>query len=855
MELSTKPLRYYAEISVETILDELKSSEKGLSEKDAEKRLRLYGANILIEEKRSHWIIEYLSNFKNPLVLILLFAALTSFILRDIVDSIIITIIVFVSTFLNFFQEFSAGKAAEKLKERVANEASVIRNGQQQEIKVKSLCVGDIITLSAGDMVPADARIIAAKDFFVNQSALTGESFPVEKDQETLDKTKKVENEKEDREILSLRNIIFSGSNVTTGTATAVIIKTGKETEFGKIGTSISQETQPSEFTLGIKNLSYYILRTTIFFVLFVFVINTFYKHTSVLESFTFAVALAVGLTPELLPIIMSINMARGSLLMAKKGAVVKRLTAIPNFGSMDVLCTDKTGTLTEAHIELIKYIDVFGEHSETVFLHAYLNSYFHTGLKNPMDDAVVRYKHEDVKHYEKIDEIPFDFVRRKTSIVVQRDRELFLITKGAPEDIFSSSAYVQKGDKKESLTAGEKTKIKKLYEDLNADGFRVLGVAIKKLETKKKIYTTDDENDMILLGFIAFLDPAKKDVKEVLSRIKSMGIEAKVITGDSELTTEKICRDVGLEIKGILLGRDIEGVSDDSLRIKVDQTTVFARFSPEQKNRVIHALKKNNHVVGYMGDGINDAPSLKAADVGISVNNAVDVAKESADIILTHKSLKELEEGVIEGRKTFGNTMKYIMMGISSNFGNMFSVLGAVLYLPFLPMLSVQILLNNLLYDVSQISLPTDSVDKEYILSPKRWNMKFITRFMIVFGTISSIFDFLTFYVLYSVFHVSQHALQTGWFLESLATQTLVIYVIRTRKIPFIQSSPSKYLILTTLAVVTIGWLIPLLPLGGFFSFALPPFQAILAIDLIIIFYLLSVEAAKRVFYRRYSL
>lgn len=841
-----KQVEYYALLEGTDVISSCNSSEHGLSEKEVKKRLSEYGHNILVEEKKSNLFVQYISNFLNPLVLILLFAAGASFVLHDQINAVIISVIVLLSTSLNFFQEYHASKAAKKLKDKIAHQATVLREGKELEIKSTDICIGDIIILNAGDLIPADARVLTAKDFFVNQSSLTGESFPVEK---------YFEKSKTDASLTSLTNILFSGSNVITGTATAVVIKTGKATEIGKIGIKIAETDIKSEFTIGVKNLSLFIMKTTIFFVLFIFFFNTFFKQTSIFESFTFAVALAVGLTPELLPMIMSITMAKGSVKMAEKGALVKKLTAIPNLGSMDVLCTDKTGTLTQAHIQLVKYIDTSGNHSEYVFLHAYLNSFFQTGIKNPMDDAVISYKREDTAGYKKIDEIPFDFARKKISLVVQKDKKRTLITKGAPEEIFkSSSSYVVDGKSKE-LTPDIKQKIMTQYHDLSKDGYRVLGVAIKSVDNKKTIYEKKEEENLEFLGFIAFLDPAKKDVKEVLSRIKNMGIEAKVITGDSELVTKKICTDVGLPVKGLLLNTELHALSDEALRVIVEKTTIFARFSPEDKNRVIRALKQNGHVVGYMGDGINDAPSLKTADVGISVNNAVDVAKESADIILTHKSLKELEDGILEGRKTFGNTMKYIMMGISSNFGNMASVLGAVLFLPFLPMLSIQILLNNLLYDLSQITLPADSVDVEYIQKPKRWNMHAVKEFMIFFGIVSSIFDFITFFVLYKYFGLSGSLFQTGWFMESLATQTFVIYIIRTRKIPFIESAPSIYLLLSTFLAVVIGWLIPFSSLSRFFNFTVPPPHAVLAIIAIVYIYLVSVECTKRIFYKKYSL
>lgn len=827
------------------ILDELGSTNQGLTSNEAYKRLKADGYNSISSEKKTQWIVKYLKNYLNPLILILLFAASTSYILGDSVASVIITSIVVFSATLNFFQEYHASRAAAKLKERVATYATVTRDGKEEDIPVSHVCIGDIITLSAGDLVPADARILSSNDFFVNQASLTGESFPVEKSSNKI--------EARDTSLTSLTNVVFAGSNVVTGIATAVVFKTGKQTTIGTIAEKISITPPDSEFTKSIKSFSFFILRITILFVLFIFFFNSLVKQQSFLESFTFAIAIAVGLTPELLPMIMSVTMAKGSLYMAKKGVIVKKLAAIPNFGSMDILCTDKTGTLTEGKIELVQYLDALGKHSENVLLHAYVNSSFQTGIKNPMDDAVLRYKHEDIKNFKKIDEIPFDFVRKRMSVIAEKGRKRFIITKGAPEEVFHVCSSYLATDKEKELNTKGKEKITKIYHELSEQGYRVVAIARKQIENHRDVYNVKDEANLTFLGFIAFLDPAKKDIRDVLTQLKNMYIEVKVITGDNELVTKKICEEVGLEVKGILLGHKLDTLNDDALKIAVQNITIFARFSPDQKNRIITALKANNHVIGYMGDGINDAPSLQAADVGISVNNAVDVAKESADFILTHKSLRVLKDGVLEGRKTFGNTMKYIMMGISANFGNMFSVLGAVFLVPFLPMLPTQILFNNLLYDTSQLTIPTDSVDNEYLQTPKRWNIHFVRDFMIVFGLVSSLFDFITFFFLRFVFHASEHMFQTGWFLESLATQTLVIYVIRTRKLPFIQSRPSLPLLLSTSSVVTIGWLIPFTPLGAYFNFTALPMNVLFVIVLIVIANLLVAELVKDFFYKKY--
>jgi Mg2+-importing ATPase len=842
MLLELKPLEYYASLSSADVLKELKSSEKGLSHAEVLNRLQEFGTNTLQQENKFEWLAILVDNFKSPLVLILLFASITSFMIGQKIDASIIGLIVFFSAVLNFFQEYHANQAAKHLKDKVAIMATLLRGNEKVEMKSSHIAIGDIILLNAGDMVPADARVIESKDFFVNQASLTGEPYPVEKFADKL--SSKFEG------LNDVKNIIFSGSNVVSGSATAVVLKTGKYTEFGKIAHTLDTTSVESGFVKGIKSFSLLIMRITLFFVVFIFFFNTIIKHSSLFESFTFSIAVAVGLTPELLPMIMSITMSRGSLKMAKKGVIVKRLSAIPNFGSMDVLCTDKTGTLTEAKIRLIKYVDVDGEHSEKVLKYAYLNSLNQTGIKSPLDEAVLDYKKLEFHSYKKIDEIPFDFERKRMSVVVEKDKKRFLITKGAPEELFKITDYIIENEKIKKIDEKIKGNITHLYQSLSAEGYRVVAIAIKELAHHKDIYEKKDECNMELIGFIAFLDPPRKDVKEVLEQLEKMGIDVKVITGDNELVTKKICSEVGLSVKGILLGHEIDTMSQEALQIKAEQTTIFARFTPEQKNRVIQALQSHNHVVGYMGDGINDAPSLKTADVGISVDTAVDVAKESADMIMTHKSLHQLKDGVLEGRETFGNTMKYIMMGMSTNFGNMFSVLGAILFIPFLPMLPIQILLNNLLYDLSQITIPNDTVDKEYIQRPKKWDMTFIRNFMLVFGPISSLFDFFTFYVLYVFFKSSPSLFQTGWFLESLTTQALVIYIIRTRKIPFVESSPHISIVISSLLIVALAWLLPFIELGKLFGFNALPIKLNILIIMIVLLYLATVELTKRVFY-----
>ncbi len=834
----------YSSLPIEKIFKDLQTSKNGLSEHEVRKRLALYGRNVIAEKKEINVILEFLSHFKSPLIIILLFAAGISAYFGESTNALIVGVMVLVSVILDFFEEHSANDAAEKLKEKVSSTATVIRAGVKKEIKASEICQGDIIFLSSGDLIPADARVIEADDFFVNQSALTGESFPREKIPDAM---------AENKESNIPDNILCLGSSVVSGTALALVFKIGKDTEFGKIAQNILKKEDKSGFELGISRFGFFISKIILFLVLFIFLFNSLINK-DILGSFMFAIAIAVGVTPELLPMIMSITMARGSQRMAKSGVIVKKLSSIPSFGSMDILCTDKTGTLTEDNIKLVTYTDIFGNHDEQVFLHTYLNSFHQTGVKNPLDKAVLDYKKAKIEGYKKIEEIPFDFVRKMMSVAVVGREGRILITKGAPEEVILKCDSYYKQGKKSPFSVNLKNSAFAYYKKLSADGYRVLAVAIKPDLPAKEKYTHTDENQLELLGFVSFLDPAKKDAGPVLAELKRRGVEVKVITGDNELVAKKICNDINLDIKGILLGGEIDALTDDALRVRAEKTTIFARFSPDEKNRVINALRSGQHVVGYLGDGINDAPSLKAADVGISVNTAVDVAKESADIILTKKSLQVITDGVLEGRRSFGNTMKYIMMGLSSNFGNMFSVAGAIFYLPFLPMLPVQILLNNFIYDFSQITIPSDKVDDDWIKKPRNWDLSFIKKFMYVFGPISSFFDFLTFFILFSIFKVGESTFQTGWFMESLATQTLVIHVIRTRQIPFLQSRASKFLLLSTFTAVAVGWLVPFTSLGKFFKFSPLPLNILFTIIGLVAVYLVLVEIVKRIFYKKYG-
>ncbi|MEM3377399.1 MAG: magnesium-translocating P-type ATPase [Candidatus Bathyarchaeia archaeon] len=832
-------------ISNDELFTRLNTSLSGLSSEEAEKRLRIYGRNELAKKKKRAAIVEFLSHFRSPLIIILMIAGLISGFLGEVINVAIIFSIIFISVILDFYQESKAEKAAEMLKEKVTTTATVLRDGTKQEVKLSEIVPGDIIYLSAGDITPADARVLVAKDLFLNQSALTGESFPVEKTAVPI--------KSKGTSITEWNNCLFMGTSVVSGTATAVVLKTGSFTEYGKIAKRLVENEPETEFEKGLRSFGFLIMQATFLLVMFVFLINALYKR-DILESLLFAVALAVGLTPELLPMILSVNLSKGALAMSRKGVIVKRLSAIENFGSMDVLCTDKTGTLTENKIKLVLHVDADGNNDEKVLLYSFLNSFYQTGLKSPLDEAILSYKDVDVKGYQKIDEVPFDFVRRRVSVVVEYERQRFLIAKGAPEEIAKVCAYYELGGVVADLTEEMHKKIEQKYYDLSSEGFRALGVAYKKLREDKAVYSVNDENDMVFLGFVAFLDPPKETARESIRLLNKVGIELKILTGDNELVARKTCEHIGFEVKGVALGSEIAQMHDDALARVVEEANIFARVTPAQKDRIINALKNNGHVVGFMGDGINDAPSLRTADVGISVNNAVDVAKESSDIILLRNDLTVLEEGVLEGRKTFGNTMKYVMMSVSSNFGNMFSVAGASLFLPFLPMLPIQILLNNLLYDFSQSAITTDNVDAEYVEKPKRWDIHFIRNFMISLGPISSIFDFLTFFIMLLVFRATEPLFQTAWFIESLCTQTLVIFVIRTKRTPFYKSKPSMLLLLSSLSIVGFALILPFTPLGDLFHFVKPPPTFFIVLALIIGAYLILAEGAKRWFYKRYG-
>jgi Mg2+-importing ATPase len=827
-------LEQLKKFSLDKLYPLVESSPNGLSNAEAIKRSEAFGYNQISATKKKHPFIKLLGYFKNPLILILIVAAFISGLTGSIRSAIIILTMILLSVVLNFYQEYKSDKAADKIARRIAIRAQILRDGKEQELDTKYIVPGDIIYLSAGDIVPADGKIIKANDFYLNESSLTGESLPVEKNAEH-------------------DSVIFSGTNVISGFGQFLVTSIGLDTEFGQIAQKIARPATENAFEKGIKSFGYLIIKVIAFIVAIIFGINTI-LNKGLFDSFLFALAVAVGVTPELLPMIMSVNMAKGAMKMEKNGVLVKRLNSIPTFGSMDLLCTDKTGTLTEDKITVIKHIDIFGNDSPEILHAAYINGYFETGIKNILDQAILSHQVLDVSDCVKVEELPYDFNRKRSSIIYEKAQKLTMVTKGAPEEIFKISSFYLDGNIKKSLTAEIIKQASTLYDELSSEGLRILAIAEKDIAEKKDKYEMSEEAGLTLRGFMAFYDPPKADVKETLVFMKAHGVSIKILTGDSPLVTKKICEDLNLEITGIVTGDELDSanLSDEELFQKINKATICARLSPSQKEKIITELKKHGLIVGYLGDGINDAPSLKAADVSISVDNAVDVAKETADIILLQKGLKELMEGVIEGRKTFGNTMKYLLMGLSSNFGNMFSLIGASLFLPFFPMTASQILLNNFIYDTSQLSIPSDNVDVEYLEKPKHWDMGFIKKYMIIFGPISSVFDLLTFYFLFAVYHLNVATFQAGWFVESLATQTLVIYIIRTQKIPFLQSRPSKYLVMTTLGAVILGFILTQKGIGEFFGFSPIPWYALLTIFIFVIAYLLIVEFVKRIFYKR---
>jgi len=831
-----------APVALDTLYQKLQSSPSGLSTEEARKRLLKSGPNEPTSVQRMATLRQLLVFLANPLVLILLTASVITAILGEVLNSSIIIMMVLLSVALNFFQTFRSQRAVERLRAGVALTSTVLRDGAWVELPRSVLVPGDVIRLNAGDLVPADARLLEANTLHVQQAALTGESMPVEKRAQELST--------EPSNAADAENMVFLGTSVVSGTATALITMTGRATAFGDIAARLATRPPETEFEHGIRRYGLFIMRTVVFLVLFVFVVSLPFHRQSPLESLLFAVSLAVGLTPEFLPMITTVTLAQGASHMAKQKVIVKNLAAIQNFGSMDILCSDKTGTLTSGNTVLHEYLDPRGKTSSRVLLYAYINSFNETGIQSPLDAAILQHTRLDVQAYRKVHELPFDFERRRLSVVVENENKRMLITKGAPESVVGSCMECEEEGQSRPLDAEARAQCATTYEMLSTLGFRVLVVAYRQLPEQAN-YTVDDERDMTLLGFLTFFDPPLEDVSEVLQALRRDGVEVKILTGDNELVAHHICEQVGLDGSRIVLGAELDHISDAALAHIAEQTRVFARVSPAQKNRIILALKHRSHVVGFLGDGINDAPSLHAADVGISVSTAVDVAKDAADIILLERGLRVVHQGILEGRKAFGNVMKYLLMGTSSNFGNMFSMAGASFFLPFLPMLPTQILLNNFLYDLSQVTIPTDHVDESYMIKPRRWDIKLIRDFMIYIGPVSSIFDFLTFFIMLQVFRASAPLFHTGWFVESLATQTLVLFIIRTAGNPM-RSRPSLPLTFTVLLIVACGMLLPFTPLAAPLGFTPLPALYFLFLAGMIITYLVLVEVVKRWLMRR---
>lgn len=844
-EHESTPLASFWQLRLAELLAVLHAGPAGLSTAEAEARREVYGPNLLGAHRERSLVVEFLLRLRNPLVLVLLAAAAVSALLRDVVDSVLIGALVLLSVSLDFVQERRASRAAERLRSRVAVRASVRRDGTMQELPVAQLVPGDVIELRAGDLVPADARVLEARDCFVNQALLTGESYPVEK---------RATEVAAGTEMAAAENALFMGTSVVGGMARALVCRTGPATVLGQISTTLATRPPVSAFERGTREFGLLVLRLTVLLTLFVLLVNAVF-HRPLIESLLFALALAVGLTPELLPMVVTVTLARGALRMAERRVIVKRLSAVQDLGAMDVLCTDKTGTLTEGRIRLERHVDAAGRQSARVLELAYLNSRFETGLKSPLDEAILRHERIDVSAWHKIDEVPFDFERRRVSVLLAHDAERLLVVKGAPEDVLRlCTRYEADGPQAlAGLDAAARRRIEALCEELGRAGFRTLAIAWRAVPSAHAHAAVTDETELVFAGFAGFLDPPKPGAAQVLAAIAASGVAVKIVTGDNELVTRHVCAHLGLAVQGVLTGAEIQQLDDHALQARAEQVNLFCRVTPAQKTRILAALRARGHTVGFLGDGVNDAPALHTADVGISVDSAVDVAREAADMILLEQDLGVLHEGVREGRRTIANVLKYIRMGMSSNFGNMFSMAGGTLLLPFLPLLPVQILLNNLLYDISEIAIPLDRVDEQMLARPRAWRMESVRRFMFIAGPVSSAFDFLTFFVLLHLFAADEALFHTGWFIESLVTQVLVIFVIRTPLNP-LKSRPHAVLVASCLAVIAVAITLPYSPLGTVLGFVAPPPALLLALSAIVASYLVTAEIVKRWFYRRFG-
>ena len=856
----------------EEALKALGVSENGLSTDEVEHGRDRFGYNLLSHKAEKGVLMDLLERCKNPLVIQLLVICIVALWMGDVRSATVVGGMIFLSVILAYVQESRSSKAVEKLQAMVQTDCSVFRDGVETDLPIEEIVPGDIVVLNAGAIIPADLRLISAKDFFVSQSSLTGESMPVEKTAEPAAVA--------GRGLIELQNACFQGSNVLSGTARGVVVNTGTKTHFGAIAEKLAGQRVQTSFDRGIAGFTWLMIRFMVVMVALVFLIVGFTKHDWT-DALLFGLSVAVGLTPEMLPMIVTVNLSKGALAMSRKKVIVKRLNAIQNFGAIDILCTDKTGTLTQDRVILEKAVDVTNRDSEDVLRYAYMNSYFQTGLRNLLDRSVLSHSDLDVERgCRKVDEIPFDFQRKRMSVVVDYEGDHVLICKGAVEDIYKCCTHYQVDDEVHLMIDLIKNDLLEEYEELSRDGYRVLGIAYREFPQTKTVFSVTDESDLILLGYIAFLDPPKGSAASAIAQLKEVGVSTKILTGDNALVTRKICKDVDLDAGNIVTGDQLLDLSEDALGELAEKTSVFARLSPSQKESIIIALQKRGHVIGYMGDGINDAPSMRVADVGISVDTAVDVAKESADIILLEKSLLVLEDGIIEGRKVFGNIIKYIRMGASSNFGNMFSVVGGSYFLPFLPMASIQILVNNLLYDASQIGIPSDNVDEEYMKTPRKWDIDNIRRFMMFIGPMSSIFDYATFFLMLYFFRCIDLGLvappelahqfagavkpddtyaaalfHTGWFVESLLTQTLIVHIIRTQRIPFLQSIASPFLLLTTTFAMAVAAFLPYSPFASYFGFVpLPPIYWAWIAGFLLLYSVLT-HFVKTWFHRKYGI
>ena len=839
-------------LSSDELVHYLNSNKDGLSNDEASKRLKEYGPNVVIKDDKKPWIYFLLNSFKDQFIIILLVLAVINFSLGDKLGSLIIVLIAVISAVIRFVQDYSVYKFNRKLKASIYSLANVLRGGKENTIKTEKVVIGDIIKLNAGSIVPADVIILESKDLFLNQSVFTGESIPIEKKAEKNDA----------KDVFSIDNVCLMGSSVITGSASAIVIETGFNTYLGSMGKEIDNTKEVTNFEKGMKNITKMLITYMIVVCLVVLVVDGVIKG-NFKEAILFALSVAVGITPSMLPMIVNVNLTKGSKTLAKKKTLVKKIDAIQNLGAIDVLCTDKTGTLTENNITLQKYIDTSGKENIDVLNYAFLNSYFSTGMKNIVDKAVILYakenKIDNIKDkYEKIDEIPFDYNRKKTSIVVKGANEYKMITKGALEEVIKSCNKALIGNKEEKITNKIIDVVNKKARELEEEGMQVIALAEKKEYPGKDIFSSKDEKDMILIGFVGFLDPPKKDVKNVLLKLKKAGINLKVITGDNKYATENICKTVGINSDKVLIGADIDKLTDEELSSMIDDINIYARFNPLQKERIIRLFKEKGHVVGYMGDGVNDAPSLHTADVGISVNSATDIAKEASDIILLEKSLKVIYDGVIEGRKVYANIIKYMKMALSGDFGDVFSIMIASIFLPFLPLLPIQMLFQDFIYDFSQIGIPYDNVDEEFLRKPKKWNTKGISKFMQVMGITSSLIDVISFIIFWFILGYNgiekQAYFQTAWFVTCLITELMIIYNVRTSKKPFIESNASKKLMLLTLfsGMLTIVTPIILHGVKSFNFVILPPVYYLYLVGLVLGYFII-VSFIKKAYIKKY--